>query len=139
MYRSFLLGISLSALAVLAGCSSRSPSDLQTDSITITNITPTAGSDLVPGSAVTVTAAVSYASGSARTGTIRLVIEDQNNNSLTATQKTVSVNKGQGAVNLVDQFTLPATGVTAVQVFVSLTPGSASTTNIVAGTTYPVG
>jgi hypothetical protein len=67
------------------------------------------------------------------------VIEDQNNNSLTATQKTVSVNKGQGSVNLVDQITLPITGVTAVQVFISLTPGSASTTNIVASTTYPVG
>jgi hypothetical protein len=139
MYRSLLLGVTLSLLTVLAGCSGGSPSELQTDSIAITNISPTVGSDLVPGSVVTITASASYSLTTANTGTIRLVIEDQNNNSLTPTQKAVGVNKGQGSVSLFDQITLPTTGVTAVQVFISLTPGSASTTNVVASTIYPVG
>ncbi len=139
MYRSLLLGVSLSLLSVLAGCSGRSPSQNQGDIITVTSLSPSAGADLAPGSSVTFTLSVAYDLETASTGTLRLVLEDQSGNSLTPTQKTVTVAKGQGSVSLFDQVTLPATGVTAVQLFVSLAPGSSVTTNVVVSAIYPVG
>jgi hypothetical protein len=139
---SLSLASTLVLLTGLAACSGgRSPSEPSlTDSISLSSISPAAGTKLAPGSGVTFSGTVNYTLGSAGTGRIVLVIQDQSGNLLTtAAQKTASILRGQGTVSLSDQITVPATGVTQIQVFFPLTPAGASQTNVVVHATYPVG
>ncbi|HTQ80171.1 MAG TPA: hypothetical protein VMM92_09250 [Thermoanaerobaculia bacterium] len=140
-FATLVLALTL-VTSALAGCSGsgHSPSESSSDAISITGISPTAGGKLAPGSTVTFTANVSYQLSSAATGTIVLSLEDQLSNPLqTGTQPSVTVNQGQGTTSLTDHLTIPASGVTQIQVFVSLTPAGAAFTNTVALVTYPVG
>ncbi len=139
---SLFFASALVLLISLASCSGgHSPSEPSLpDSISLTSISPAAGTKLGPGSVVTFSGTVSYTLGSTSTGTIVLVIEDQSSRLLTlGTQKSATVTKGQGSVSLSDQITVPATGVTQIEVFFPLNPAGASQTNIVARAIYPVG
>lgn len=143
MRRPLLLVTFLSLVTFLAGCSGgRSPSEpsADTDSISITSLSPAAGIKLTPGSTVTFAATVAYSLGSAATGTITLVIEDQNFKVLTiGPQKIVAITRGRGSVSLSDQITVPTTGVIQVEVFLPLSPQGATMTKIVDKAIYPVG
>jgi hypothetical protein len=129
--------------ALLAGCSGggHSPSEPSSpDTIAITSITPAAGTKLTPGSTVTFSANISYGLVSKSTGTVVLALEDQLSNPFpTSDQPTATVNQGTGSTTLASTFTIPATGITQMQVFVSLTPTGATLTSTVASVAYPVG
>jgi len=138
------IGTFLAALVLmlgLAGCNGRSPSEVSgQDSVSISSISPAAGTRLAPGSSVTFNARIDYELSSSATGTITVVIEDQSNAILTThPQVRTSVSRGRGSVNLSDQITVPASGVTTVRVFFPLNMAGVSSTNVVVSASYPVG
>jgi hypothetical protein len=142
MNRSLCLALSLALITLLAGCSKGNlPSDLNSpDDILINSITPAAGSRIAPGSTVTFNANVSYILASASTGVITIVVEDQASVPIAGTQAQKSVASGQSSINIATPtFTVPATGVTSLQVFVSLAATGASQTSTVEEVIYTVG
>ncbi|HZF08849.1 MAG TPA: hypothetical protein VFE33_08680 [Thermoanaerobaculia bacterium] len=141
MNRSLCLAATLALVFLVAGCSKgNSPTDLTSpDSIAITSITPAVGTKLAPGSTVTFTATVSYSLVSASSGTITLVIENQSDQSLTTTQPQMTVANGSGTASLTGSVTVPATGVTTIQVFFPLTPAGSTGSPAIAAALYPVG
>ncbi|HEV7515962.1 MAG TPA: hypothetical protein VGR07_06655 [Thermoanaerobaculia bacterium] len=141
MNRSPFLAAALVLMISLAGCNGRSPSESAgADSVSISSISPAAGTRLAPGSTVTFTARIDYELSSTLTGAITLVIEDQLNQVLTThPQVRTSVTRGRGSVSLSDQITVPASGVTTVRVFFPLSMEGVSSTSVVASVSYPVG
>ena len=141
MHRSSFLAVALVLTTCLAGCNGRSPSETTgQDSISISSISPAAGTQLAPGSTATLNARIDYELSSTLNGTVTIVIEDQLNTILTThPQVRMSVTRGRGSLSLSDQITVPATGVTTVRVFFPLSMQGSSSTNIVTSVSYPVG
>ncbi|HVT16478.1 MAG TPA: hypothetical protein VHQ90_09925 [Thermoanaerobaculia bacterium] len=143
MSRKLVFGLAVVLLSVVYACSGggSSPSEpVSQDSLALVTIAPAAGTRLAAGSAVTFAATLHYQLGSAASGTIAEVIENQTGGLLgSGPQVSVTVNRGQGSVQLADRITVPLSGVTQVEVFFPLTPAGVTTTSIVATATYPVG
>jgi len=141
MNRLRCLAAALALVPLVAGCNKgSSPTDLTSpDSIAINSIAPAAGTKLAPGSTVTFTTSVGYTLVSASSATITLVIEDQNDQPLTVTQPQLTVAAGTGTVSLTGPVTIPATGVTTLQVFIPLTPAGSTGSPTIAAALYPVG
>lgn len=97
------------------------------DSITIVSISPPQG-DLVKGSDVTFTAIVSWRLASADSGLIHMIIRGQNGFQ-TGRQPAEPIAAGSGTLTLTDTITIPAQGVTAMQVFLELFPRFGSGTS----------
>lgn len=138
-----LLGFAITMLLVL-GCSDGDSSPTEPEptinSIAVETITPAQGTTLSAGSRVTFQARVRYTLATASSGRISMVIEDQasRNISPTSPQPNVQVSRGGGVVELTDTVTIPANGVTRVDLFVPLLPAGASSTNTVQLVRYPV-
>ena len=66
-----------------------------------------------------------------------MVIQDQANQALQATQPNAQVVKGSGQATLSQTITLPGTGITSVRLFALLPTGATSTISNVA-VSYPV-
>jgi hypothetical protein len=142
MNRSFRLAAALALIVLLVGCSKGNlPSELTSpDDIAINGITPLAGTRLAPGSTVTFTANVAYILASASTGVVTMVIEDQNSVPLPGNPAQMSVTSGQSTVKLTSPaISVPATGVSTIQVFVSLTPAGSTSTSTIDVVLFPVG
>jgi len=126
------------ALAAGAGCS-KTPSSPDFDAIVITSITPAVGTPLAPGSTVAFSGNVSYSLVSASSGTIALIFEDQNGIVLNPTsQASVAIKGGDSFTTLADHLTVPATGVTQVQVIFAVLPTGANGTSTTAQVNYGV-
>ena len=121
-------------LALTAGCGSTSTPTMPApvvapDSVSsITGLSPALGTTLAPGQAVTFTGTAGYTLNSAGTGVLVMVIQDQANQILQATQPNAQVAKGSGQATLSQTITLPATGVTSVRLFFALLPTGATST-----------
>lgn len=136
------LGLALTLLLML-GCSSDDSSPTEPlptiDSVNVEAITPARGTILRPGSQVTFQARVSYTLATADSGRISMIIQDQAPRNLSRNpQPRAQIVRGGGVVELSDTITLPATGVTRVDVFVPLFPGAATSTNTVQLVQFPV-
>ena len=138
-----LLGLAITMLLVL-GCSDSDSSPTEPeptiDSVRIETISPAQGTTLSAGSRVTFRARVPYTLATASSGRISIIIEDQasRNISSTSPQPSIQVTRGGGVVELADTVTIPANGVTRVDVFVPLFPAGASNTNTVQLVRYQV-
>ena len=78
-----------------------------TDTITLTSITPLAGTTLSPGQVVTFTATVSYELDSADSGQIRMVIQDGADRDIQSNpQPHMTISRGSGMVTLSDEVTI---------------------------------
>ena len=131
------------ALAMLLSCSGGdSPTDPSppADSVVIESISPPQSDPLSAGSQVTFRARVRYGLASADSGRIHIVIQDQLNRSISPTtpQPRVQIIRGTGTVELSDTVTVPASGVTSVQVFFPLVPAGSTNTSVVDTVTYTV-
>jgi len=104
----------------------------------ITDLSPVLGTTLAPGQAVTFTGTAGYALNSAGTGVLVMVIQDQANQALQATQPNAQVVKGSGQATLSQTITLPATGITGVRLFFVLLPTGATNTISNVAVSYPV-
>jgi hypothetical protein len=138
---SAVLGLSLALL--MLGCSgSDSPTDPgpTTDSLVLESFEPPVSTVLAPGSRVSFRARVRYALATASTGRVLIVIQDQTGNNISGTspQPSVAVTLGAGTVELADTITVPASGVTSVQVFYPLIPGGAQQSTVVQRVIYTV-
>lgn len=131
--------------ALFVACGGSSPTDpappILTDAISVSSVTPVAGSVLRAGQTVTFTAAVNYTLATAASGRIAIVIQDQTGESLDlpGEQSSVSVSRGTGSATLSSSVTIPNSGVTSVIVYLPLLPAGATTTSIVARVEYAVG
>jgi hypothetical protein len=140
-------------LGLLSGCGSDVPSAPSstpaptplptptpgTDAISLSSISPAAGTALQAGQEVAFTATVSYTLASAASGRVSMIIQDQLNRSLQplGTHPT-AVSGGTATVTLTDSIVIPATGVSLVRVFLPLYPASATSTSVVALGEYPI-
>jgi hypothetical protein len=104
----------------------------------IVGLSPVLGTTLAPGQAVTFTGTAGYALNSAGTGGLVMVIQDQANRALQATQPNAQVVKGSGEATLSQTITLPATGITGVRLFFVLLPTGATNTISNVAVTYSV-
>ena len=104
----------------------------------ITGLSPALGTTLAAGQAVTFTGTAGYALNSAGTGVLVMVIQDQANQPLQATQPNAQVVQGPGQATLSQTITLPATGVTSVRLFFALLPTGATSTISNVVVSYPV-
>jgi hypothetical protein len=145
MRRGMLLLASLALMMLLAlGCSDSDSSPTEPEptinSVIIETITPARDTTLSAGSRVTFRARVSYTLATASSGRISMVIEDQasRNISPTSPQPSIQVSRGGGVVELTDTVTIPANGVTRVDLFVPLLPAGSSSTSIVQVVRYTV-
>jgi hypothetical protein len=129
-------------MMIIAGCSGgSSPTDpVIIDSIALDSISPASTTTLTAGSRVTFTGHVRYTLGSASTGHVSIVIQDQSSNRLSTTvpQPIMAVTRGGGTVDLSDSITVPATGVTSVNVFFPLFPAGVTQTSTVQVVRYSV-
>lgn len=136
----FLPGLVLLG-ALVSGCSGdddspTGPSQV-TDSITIQEISPVDGTALNRGTDVTFTARIGYSLGSASAGRVILVTQDQTGQTI-APQPNANVPRGSGTVSLSQRVTIPAQGVTRVDVFFPLVPEGASGSTAAQSVRYPV-
>jgi hypothetical protein len=145
MRRGMLLHASLALMMLLAlGCSDSDSSPTEPEptinSVIIETITPARDTTLSAGSRVTFRARVSYTLATASSGRLSMIIQDQasRNISSTSPQPNAQVSRGGGVVELADTVTIPANGVTRVDVFVPLLPAGAASTNTVQIVSYPV-
>lgn len=140
--RSAAALVLLAAAAVLASCggsgSTTQPAPLQ-DAILIASITPATGTKLAPGSTVNFQATVNYRLVSAATGTVAMLVEDQSGNDIPKGQVGVNVTMGERSVNISAQVTIPATGVTLIQLVCSLSPTGNPAEIVQSNINYPVG
>ncbi len=142
---SGLVWILMLCAALLGACSGdddNSPTEpLPTiDSIAIETITPAAGTALRKGQEVTFTAFVRYTVGTAATGRMSMVIQNQANQTIPPPggQANANLIRGGGTVTLTNRVTIPATGTTTVRVITPLFVGGAPTTTITSSVSYPV-
>lgn len=109
------------------------------DSISLVTIAPLDGTTLSPGQVVSFTATVSYELDSADSGRIGMNIQDQTNANIQSNLPiNVAISRGSGMVTLSDVVTIPAGGVTTVNVFLPLFPAGQSSTSVVVLASYPV-
>ena len=129
-----------------AGCggSSAAPTTPATTAVdavsSVINVFPAPGTPLQPGQTVTLSGTPGYTLASADLGTMVMVIQDQNDRSLevSGVQPTVVVRRGTADTTISETITLPASGVTAVNVFFVLAPAGATTTKASVRLSYPV-
>jgi len=145
MRRGMLFHASLALMMLFAlrcSDSDSSPTEPEPtiDSVAIETITPVQGTTLQGGSRVTFRARVRYTLATASSGRISLIIEDQASRNISATtpQPSISVTRGGQVVELTDTIDIPANGVTRVDVFVPLFPGTSTSTNTVQVVRYTV-
>jgi hypothetical protein len=101
---------------------------------------PVSGTTLQLGQTVAFSGKPSYFLASADSGTVVMVIQDQNNRTLQASsgQPTAVVARGSGDVTLTQTITLPADGITVVNVFFLLAPTGSTSTRASVRLSYPV-
>ena len=128
----------------VAGCggspAAPTPSATATDGITnLTGMVPVSGTTLQLGQTVTFSGKPSYFLASADSGAVVMVIQDQDNRTLQAgVQPTAVVAKGSGDVTLTQTITLPADGITVVNVFFLLAPTGSTSIRSSVRLSYPV-
>ena len=126
--------------AALTSCSKSSPTEIGPDSVTVVSIQPSGGTTLQAGAPVTFSATIDYHFSSATSGSIAIVVEDQNYNSLSPTVPSppVTVAKGIGTVTFSHQIVVPSTGVTTLYVLFPLSATGETRTRTVAAVSYRV-
>ncbi|HZF11812.1 MAG TPA: hypothetical protein VFE33_23745 [Thermoanaerobaculia bacterium] len=137
----------LTVLVTACGGGHHSPSEpAGPDSVSAVSLSPTNGSRLVPGNVVTFSATVNYELQSESSGSILLVVQDQDYHLLTVgPQAKASVNRGRGSATLSDHVTVPAAGVSQVRIYFALVPPDVSAVQYLSSAqaqpaaTYPVG
>jgi hypothetical protein len=142
MTRSRLTALALLLAAALGGgCTGQtSTAPAPPNAITIVTLTPAAGTRLAPGAAVTFSATLAYMLNNAGSAEVSMVIEDQGNVVLNSgNQPTTVVSATQGTATLTGALTVPAAGVTQLQVLFTLTPNTSVPIPVVAAANYPVG
>ncbi len=137
---AFRVLLCLLSAAAVASCSKSSPTETGSDRVAVVSIQPPARTPLKAGSSVTFSATIDYRLSSAPSGTVIIVIQDQNSRNLSSTvpQPRVTVANGIGTVTLVDQIVIPAFGVDTVQVSFGLLPSDHTETQVVTLVNYPV-
>lgn len=137
------LVVALASIGV-AGCRDSTapskPAPPATDAIRLVSMSPDSGTILAPAQTVTFSGTVNYTLGTADSGSVLMVIEDQNFAVIqpTGTQPRARVAAGQRDVSMSQTLTLPPAGITAVNVFFPLVPKGATSTKTVAFVSYPV-
>jgi hypothetical protein len=112
-----------------------------TDTVSgITNMNPTPGTALQAGHTVTFSGTAAYILASADFGSVRMIVQDQNDRQLPsndALQIVVAV-RGSADATLTQTVTVPDVGVTSVRVVFMLAPAGASSTTAMLNVSYPV-
>lgn len=131
----------LALLPLITACQGNAPTaPAFNNSLALVSISPAAGTRLTAGSSVSFNGTLSYSVANAGAANLSLVFEDQGNRVLNPTSQPTSVlPAGQGSVTLGGQLTLPASGVTQLQVIYTLTPDTSIPVPVSAEATYPVG
>ena len=130
----------VACLMVALSCSSDTPTGPTTDFISIDSIVPAAGTTLVAGDRITVSAVVTCTIVSANTGFAALILQDQRNQSLRdgdTQAPEVTLQKGTTTVTLSQTITVPSSGSTVNAMFPIFIEGS-NATRAVAVRTYAV-
>lgn len=152
IYNAKLTGTMCLLIAVLLGCNDGPPTGPTAlpaptptaagDAISLGSITPSAGSVLRRGQAVTFSATLNYTlTNGGGPGIVAIVIQDQTNQNLKPrgeTQPTVAVTQGTGTATLSDSVMIPDSGVSFVEVFFPLYSEGATRTDVVESVRYPV-
>jgi hypothetical protein len=111
------------------------------DAVSVGSLAPAAGTPLQASQTVMFTATLNYTLGSAESGQVVIVIQDQSGRSLQPPgrpQPAAVIAKGTGTATLADSIVVPASGVSSVRVFFPLIPSGASRTDVVVSVNYPV-
>jgi hypothetical protein len=130
----------LLSAAAITSCSKSSPTEIGPDSVTVVSIQPTGGTTLQAGSLVSFSATIDYHLSSAQSGSISVVVEDQDfkHFSSTVVSSPVTVARGIGTVTHSGSVVLPATGVSTLYVLFPLMATGDSRTQTVAAVSYRV-
>jgi hypothetical protein len=145
MHSAGLSGAIALLIAALIGCGGESPTTTPTpadDAVSLSSITPAAGTVLHANEMVTFTATLNYTLASAESGQVVIVIQDQLNQNLKpqgVPQPTAAVMRGTGTVTLTDSILIPGSGVTSVRVVFPLALAGATRTEVLVSVSYPVG
>jgi hypothetical protein len=110
------------ALVAVVSCGADTPTAPQSDWIELKSLTPATGTVLTAGETVTFTATVTTTVVTSDGGTVALLLYDQGNRSLQATQPTSTLPKGDKTLTLTDTITVPVSGSTvnlAIPLFVN--------------------
>lgn len=100
---------------------------------------PVTGTTLQAGQSVTFSGTPGYTLASADLGTVVMVLQDQDGRALPSSSvSTAVVHRGSADVTLTQTVTLPADGVTAVNVFFLLAPAGSTSTKASVRLSYPV-
>ena len=109
------------------------------NAISLVMSAPPGGTTLSGGQVVLFTATVSYELNNGASGEIRMHIQDQTGaNIQSGVRPVVTIGRGGGTVTLSDQVTIPAIGVTTINVFLSLSSAGQISTGDVVRVSYPV-
>lgn len=124
------MGCLVLGMALAAGCSDGGSSPTEPsptiDSAVLETVSPPAGTLLTAGSQVVIRGRIRYTLASTGSGTVVLVIQDQNGRSLvTGPQPSASIARGGGTVELTYTLQIPATGVSSVDAIFPLFPSGA--------------
>jgi hypothetical protein len=143
MQSASLSGAVALLIAAFIGCGGESPTTPTpaNDAISVSSITPAAGTVLHANEMVTFTAVLNYTLASAESGQVVIVIQNQLNQNLKTgvPQPAAAMMRGTGTVTLTDSILIPGSGVTSVRVFFPLTLAGATRTEVLVSVSYPVG
>jgi hypothetical protein len=109
-------------------------------SVQLVSAVPAPGTQIFPGQTLEFKVTIAYRLSIADTGSIVLVVQDENNKSLSGNQpqQNQTVEQGQGTATLTQRFTVPE-GANEVRLFFPLVPRGAERTSGELVLRYPVG
>lgn len=131
--RNGIIGMSLVAATLAAGCGGGSPSAPQpSDGISIGSTVPVNGFLLRTGQSLTITAAVSYRLETASSAQVGMVVEDEATNRVAPTPpvQPVIVAKGTGTASFTADFTVPSSARKLVVYFALFADGQTKTRTV---------
>lgn len=111
------------------------------DRISLTTIDPPAGTILETGQTVTFTATVTHTLNTAASGLVAMVIQDQLSRNLKTfgvPQSHVPIGQGAGTSTITDSITIPASGISSIDVILPLFPQGATRTSVTDSVRYQV-
>jgi hypothetical protein len=109
------------------------------DTLSVAAVTPAQGTVLILDDPISFNVTVSYALNSAASGRITLAVQDETGRTLQGgAQPSVAVTRGAAMGSISDRVSLPARGITRVDVILSLVPDGTTTPSARATVSYSV-